>query len=67
MEKKNSKAQIKAVSKYNAKTYKTFTINAKIPDYELIQAYCDGREVSKAKFLLAAAKYCIEHDIDVIE
>lgn len=67
MEKKNTEARIRANNKYNAKTYKTFTVNAKISDYDLIQAYCDGREVSKAKFLIAAAKYVIENDIDVIE
>ncbi len=67
MDKKNSDAQIRAVSKYNAKTYKTFTVNAKISDYDVIQAYCDARGISKAKFLISAAKYAIDNDIDVIQ
>lgn len=67
MDKKNSDAQIRAVSKYNAKTYKTFTVNAKISDYDVIQAYCDARGISKAKFLISAAKYAIDNDVDVIQ
>ena len=67
MEKKNTEARIRANNKYNAKTYKTFTVNAKISDYDVIQAYCDARGISKAKFLIAAAKYAIDNDIDVIE
>ena len=67
MEKKNTEARIRANNKYNAKTYKTFTVNAKISDYDVIQAYCDARGISKAKFLISAAKYAIDNDIDVIE
>ena len=67
MEKKNTEARIRANNRYNAKTYKTFTVNAKISDYDVIQAYCDARGISKAKFLISAAKYAIDNDIDVIE
>lgn len=67
MEKKTSDARLRANAKYNAKTYKTFTVNAKIADYDVIQAYCDARGISKAKFLIAAAKYAIDNDIDIIE
>ena len=67
MEKKNTEARIRANNRYKAKTYKTFTVNAKISDYDVIQAYCDARGISKAKFLISAAKYAIDNDIDVIE
>ena len=35
-----SKAHTRASKKYNAKTYKTFTVNAKIAEYEKITEYC---------------------------
>ena len=64
-EKKNSDARIRANNKYNAKTYKTFTVNAKIPDYELISDFCSKHGISKAHLLINSAKYCIEHEIDI--
>lgn len=67
MDNKTSAARLRANKKYNAKTYKTFTVNAKISDYDVIQAYCDARGISKAKFLISAAKYAIDNDIDVIQ
>ncbi len=60
-----SKAHTRASAKYNAKTYKTFTVNAKIAEYEQITAVASSIGMSKAGFLLAAAKYCIENSIDL--
>lgn len=61
---KNSAARIKANAKYNAKTYKPFTVNAKIAEYEIIEAYCKAAGISKNKLVISAALYCIDHDID---
>lgn len=60
-----SKAHIRASKKYNAKTYKTFTVNAKFDEYDKITDYCEKNGLSKAQLLLRAAKYCIDHDIDL--
>ena len=60
---KASQARIKANNKYNAKTYKTFTVNAKIADYEKIELYCNNNNMSKAGLLLKAAMYCIDNKI----
>lgn len=60
-----SEAQKKADRKYHAKTYKPFTINAKITDYDLIHSYCETKGISKAKLLIEAAKYVIKNDIDL--
>lgn len=63
--KKASAARIKANTKYNAKTYKTFTVNAKIADYEKINNYCTMNNISKAQLLLKSALYCIDNNIDI--
>lgn len=63
--KKASAARIKANAKYNAKTYKTFTVNAKIADYEKINNYCAINNISKAQLLLKSALYCIDNNIDI--
>lgn len=60
-----SKAHTRASAKYNAKTYKTFTVNAKIADYEQITAVSSAAGMSKAGFLIAAAKYCIDNNINL--
>lgn len=60
-----SEAQKRADARYKAKTYKTFTVNAKIADYEQITAFSDSLGMSKAGFLLAAAKYCINNNVDL--
>ena len=65
MEKKSSEARIRANKKYNAKTYKPFTINAKIAEYEKISEYCQKNNISKAQLLLRAANYCIDNNIDL--
>ncbi len=60
-----SKAHTRASAKYNAKTYKTFTVNARIADYEQITTVSNSCGMSKAGFLIAAAKYCIDNNIDL--
>ena len=53
----------KPKKRYKAKTYKTFTVNAKIADYEKIELYCNTNNISKAGLLLKAALYCIDNEI----
>lgn len=60
-----TEAQKRANKKYHDKTYKTFTVNAKIAEYEKISEYCDKNEISKAQLLLRSALYCIDNDIDL--
>ena len=60
-----SDAQKRADKKYHEKTYKAFTVNAKISEYDKITAYCEKNGISKAQLLLKAAKYCIDNNIDL--
>lgn len=62
---KASEARIRANNKYHAKTYKTFTVNAKIAEYEKITDYCNNTGISKAQLLLKSAMYCIDNNIDL--
>lgn len=62
---KATAAKIRANNKYNAKTYKAFTVNAKIAEYEKISEYCEKNDISKAQLLLRSALYCIDNDIDL--
>ena len=58
-----TEAQKRADKKYHEKTYKTFTVNAKIADYEKIEKYCNDKSISKAQLLLKAAMYIIDNNI----
>ena len=58
-----TEAQKRADKKYKEKTYKTFTVNAKIADYEKIEKYCNDKSISKAQLLLKAAMYIIDNNI----
>lgn len=60
-----SKAHIKASAKYNASNYKTFTVNAKIADYEIIDRYCKDNNISKAQLIIKSVLYVINNKIDV--
>ena len=60
-----SEAQKRADKKYHEKTYKTFTINAKIEEYEKINQYCIDHNISRSKLLLNAALYVIDHNIKI--
>ena len=58
-----TEAQKRADKKYHEKTYKTFTVNAKIADYEKIEKNCNAKSISKAQLLLTAAMYIIDNNI----
>ena len=58
-----TEAQKRADKKYKEKTYKTFTVNAKISEYEKIEKYCNDNNISKAQLLLKAAMYIIDNNI----
>ena len=58
-----TEAQKRADKKYKEKTYKTFSVNAKIAEYEKIEKYCNDNNISKNKFLLSAAAYIIDNNI----
>ena len=58
-----TEAQKRADKKYHEKTYKTFTVNAKIADYEKIEKYCNDKSISKAQLIIAACiEYINKHD-----
>ena len=57
-----TEAQKRAHKKYCDKTYKAFTVNAKIAEYEKISEYCEKNGVSKAQLLLRSALYCIRSE-----
>ncbi len=60
-----SKAHTRASKKYNAKTYKTFTVNAKIAEYEKITEYCEKNDISKAQLIIKSVMYIIDNNIDI--
>lgn len=60
-----SEAQKRAEKKYKEKTYKSFTINAKIDEYEKINQYCTDHNISRSKLLLNAVLYVIDHNIKI--
>ena len=62
-----SEAKKRANQKYSAKTYKRLSTNIKIADYDLIDNYCKNNNISKAKLIVAALKYCFENDINLKE
>lgn len=61
-----SEAQKRADKKYHAKTYKTFSVNAKFDEYDKITEYCTRKGISKNALLLRSASYVIDNDIDII-
>ncbi|MDE6149043.1 MAG: hypothetical protein K2F81_02975 [Ruminococcus sp.] len=62
---KNSQAKIQANARYTAKTYKQLKVSVKPEDYEIIANHCTDHKISKAKFIVAACKYCIDNHIDL--
>lgn len=60
-----SKAHIKASNKYNKENYKKIQANVKPNDYNMIDDYCKKNDISKAKFIVEACKYCIDNNIDL--
>lgn len=60
-----SDAQKKADAKYHAKTYRPFTVNAKIAEYEIIDDYCEKTGISKNQLVITSCMDWIErHPID---
>lgn len=62
---KNSPAKIAANNRYSAKHYKQLKANIKPDDYAIIDTYVKQHCTSKAKFIVAACKYCIDNQIDL--
>jgi hypothetical protein len=60
-----SEAQKKADKKYHETHLKSFTVNAKISDYDKITQYCEANSMSKSKLLLESARYIIDNEIDL--
>ena len=65
-----SEAQKKADKKYRTKkltdgTKKQINATLNIDDYNMIDQHCAAAGMSKAAFIVAAARYCIEHDINL--
>lgn len=65
-----SEAQKKADKKYRYKKLKDGTkkqINAtlNISDYDYIDNYCKNNNISKARLIVSACRYCIENNIDL--
>lgn len=61
----SSKAHIKASNKYNKENYKKIQANIKPEDYAVIDNYCAATGISKARLIVGAIRYCIDHDIDL--
>lgn len=64
-----SKAHNKATAKYHTKkiadgTNKRLGLTIKAADFDAIDNYCVAAGMSKAAFIVAAARYCIDHNID---
>ena len=55
-----SESRRKANAKYNAKTYKSFTVNMRIPEYETVDDYCRRAGISKNQLILISCKDWIE-------
>lgn len=61
-----TEAQKRAEKKYHEKTYKPFTINAKLDEYAMIENYCNNNNnISKNKFMISAAMYIIKNNIKI--
>lgn len=65
MDKNEKFNKIKYNAEYNAKNYKKMAITIKPDDYNTIDSFCKANGISKAKFIIAACKYCIDNDIDL--
>lgn len=67
-----TESQKKADKKYRNKklsdgTKKQINATLDISDYNMIDEYCETNNVSKAKFLVATCKYCIDNNVDLSE
>lgn len=60
---KNSAAKVAAADRYNKKHYRNISIRLQPNDVILIDNHCKENNISKAKFIVAACKYCIDNNI----
>lgn len=63
MHKKFSQAEY--TRKYNKVNYRQLKADIKPDDYLIIDSYCKKSNISKAKFIVKACKYCIDNDIQL--
>ncbi len=68
----SSEAKKRADAKYHAKkiadgTNKRLGLTIKATDFDIIEKHCANIGMSKAAFIVAAARYCIEHNIDLVK
>lgn len=66
--KKNSEARIKANTRYidrsrAAGKIKQLNLTLQSADYAIIDNYCNARGISKAAFIVGAARYIIDNNI----
>ena len=61
----NRKDYMREYRSKNKDNIKQLKADIKPDDYNIIDAYCKGKGVSKAQFIVAACKYCIDNDIDL--
>lgn len=52
---------------YNKLNYKQLKANLKPDDYMMIDNYCKMSNISKAKFIVAACRYCIENNVKLFD
>ena len=60
--KKNSNAKIRAVNRYNKKTYSRTTISLKHSEMEILDKHCEKFNHSKNGFIVKSIKQNIENE-----
>lgn len=50
---------------FNKLNYKQLKVNVKPFIFTLIDNYCKSNNISKARFIVAACKYCIDNNINL--
>ena len=66
-----SEAQKRADRKYLEKVRytknKPLNITISVSNYDIIDKFCKDNNISKAKFVVAACRYCIDNNIDLTD
>ena len=65
MDNNNKFDKVKYNNEYNSRNYKKMTMTLKPDDIDIIDNYVSKLGISKAKFIIAACKYCIDNNIDI--
>ena len=61
-----SKAQLKAIRRYDKKTYKAITCKCKIAEYDTYKQYGEAQGIESMSALLnKCVRYCMENNIDL--